>query len=81
MNMFSRKYEYEADEFAARLGYGHHLQVSLTKLEVENSMNFKRHWLVSLFRDRSCFDWDLMDSHPSFAERCSRMNEVEKKMK
>lgn len=55
MNVFSRKDEYQADEFATQMGYGHHLRVALTKLEIENSMTFKTHWLVELFRHKSCY--------------------------
>lgn len=50
MHSFSRRYEYQADAYAVKFGYGHHLQVALTKLEVENAMSFKTHWLVSLFK-------------------------------
>ena len=55
MNALSRSHEYQADAFATELGYGHHLQVALTKLEVENSMTFKTHWLVSLCKHEYLF--------------------------
>ena len=55
MNTISRKYEYQADRFATEHGYGHHLKVALTKLNVENSSSIASHWLVSLVRN----------SHPS----------------
>lgn len=69
MNMVSRKYEYQADAFATQHGYGHHLKVALTKLNVENSSCIASHWFVSLVRN----------SHPSLLERCVAISAVEKK--
>ena len=70
MNTISRKYEYQADRFATEHGYGHHLKVALTKLNVENSSSIASHWLVSLVRN----------SHPSLLERCVAISAVEKKL-
>lgn len=52
MNILSRRFEYEADAFAANLGYGHYLKLALVKLNVENASSLKSHWLVSMIRHR-----------------------------
>lgn len=70
MNAISRKYEYQADRFATEHGYGHHLKVALTKLNVENSSSIASHWLVSLVRN----------SHPSLRERCMSIAAMEKRL-
>ena len=68
-NFESRKHEYQADAFAVKMGYGHQLNIALTKLNIENASSFTSHWLVSLVRN----------SHPTFVERCRAISELEKK--
>ena len=52
MHAIQRRYEYQADAFAAKSGYGQQLKTALVKLEVENASSLSNHWLVSLVRDR-----------------------------
>lgn len=80
MNAIQRRYEYQADAFATKNGYGPQLKTALVKLEVENASSLSNHWLVSLVRDK--WEWLqlLICSHPSLADRCTRVSEEEKKL-
>ncbi|KAF2456664.1 CaaX prenyl protease [Lineolata rhizophorae] len=59
MNMLTRKFEYEADAFAKKLGYGAELARSLIKLQVQNLSNMDADWMYSSYHY----------SHPSLTER------------
>lgn len=49
MNILSRKFEYEADAFAVRLGYSGDLAKSLIKLQVQNLSTMDADWLYSSY--------------------------------
>lgn len=49
MNVMSRKFEFEADAFAARLGYSTELAKSLIKLQVQNLSTMDADWLYSAY--------------------------------
>ena len=59
MNVLSRKNEYEADEFAHKLGYNQDLQRALVKIHIEN--------LGNLIPDKWYSAYHA--SHPSLVER------------
>ena len=80
MNAIQRRYEYQADAFATKNGYGPQLKTALVKLEVENASSLSNHWLVSLVRDKCGWMRLLICSHPSLADRCPRVSEEEKKL-
>ncbi|KAI5453819.1 zinc metalloprotease [Naganishia albida] len=70
MNALSRKYEYEADEFAADLNKGPQLSRALIKIMNENLASPHNDWLYSMYKH----------SHPTLVERLSRLNEYERKV-
>ncbi|KAI5801602.1 putative CAAX prenyl protease 1 [Peziza echinospora] len=49
MNVLSRKFEYQADEFAVGLGYSTELAKSLIKLQVQNLATMDADWLYSSY--------------------------------
>jgi len=49
MNVLSRKFEYEADEFAINLGYSTELAKSLIKLQVQNLATMDADWMYSSY--------------------------------
>ncbi|OCK82772.1 CaaX prenyl protease [Lepidopterella palustris CBS 459.81] len=59
MNMLTRSMEYEADAFAAKLGYNAELGSSLVKLQIQNLSSMDADWLYSSFHY----------SHPILTER------------
>jgi len=64
MNIFSRKNEFQADEFAVRLGMGNALISALKKLSVNNLSNLTPHPLYVFFHY----------SHPTLLQRIRRIN-------
>ncbi|GHJ83783.1 hypothetical protein NliqN6_0185 [Naganishia liquefaciens] len=69
MNALSRKYEYEADRFAADLKKGPELYRALIKIMNENLASPHNDWLYSMYKH----------SHPTLVERLTRLQEYEEK--
>lgn len=67
-NLFIRKNEYEADEYAKTCGYTEDLGKSLIKLNVENLSYFEADWLYSAYHR----------SHPLLTERLEAIGYVSK---
>lgn len=63
MNIVSRKFEYQADNFAADLGYTNELSQSLIKLQIQNLSTMEADWMYSSYHY----------SHPLLSERLSAM--------
>ncbi|KAL9627799.1 MAG: hypothetical protein Q9204_006324 [Flavoplaca sp. TL-2023a] len=59
MNILSRKFEFEADEFAVRLGYSTELAKSLIKLQIQNLSTMDADWMYASYHF----------SHPILPER------------
>jgi STE24 endopeptidase len=59
INVLSRKFEFEADAFAVKLGYADDLSKSLIKLQVQNLATMDADWLYS------CYHY----THPILPER------------
>ena len=59
MNITSRKFEYQADEFGAKLGYSRELASSLIKLQIQNLSAMDADWMYSAYTY----------SHPILTER------------
>jgi len=59
MNILSRKFEFEADAFAVRLGYRQELAKSLIKLQVQNLSTMDADWMYASYHY----------SHPILPER------------
>ena len=59
MNIISRRHEYQADEFGAKLGYAKQLASSLIKLQVQNLSAMDADWMYSAYTY----------SHPILTER------------
>ncbi|KAL8767464.1 MAG: hypothetical protein Q9209_006050 [Squamulea sp. 1 TL-2023] len=59
MNLLSRKFEFEADEFAVRLGYSTELAKSLIKLQIQNLSTMDADWIYASYHF----------SHPILPER------------
>ncbi|KAF8475553.1 peptidase family M48-domain-containing protein [Kalaharituber pfeilii] len=49
MNILSRKFEYQADEFAVKLGYSADLAKSLIKLQIQNLATMDADWMYSSY--------------------------------
>lgn len=64
-NMLSRKNEYQADNYAKKMGYGTALVNGLIKLSVKNLSNLTPHWLYVF----------LLYSHPTLLQRKARIEE------
>lgn len=65
-NFFSRKHEFEADEYAANTYNGKALQTALKKLSVDSLSNLKPHKLYVIFHY----------SHPPLRERLSAIDKL-----
>lgn len=65
MNLLSRKYEYEADEFSNKLGFGQELKNALITLHKENLSSLSTDWLFSAYHH----------SHPHLTERLRAIDE------
>ena len=59
MNILSRKYEFEADDFAQGLGYQAELARSLIKLQIQNLSTMDADWMYASYHF----------SHPILSER------------
>ncbi|KAL8908840.1 MAG: hypothetical protein Q9207_000566 [Kuettlingeria erythrocarpa] len=59
MNVLSRKFEFEADEFAVKLGYSTELAKSLIKLQIQNLSTMDADWMYASYHF----------SHPILPER------------
>jgi len=59
MNILSRKFEFEADEFAHKLGYSKDLAKSLIKLQIQNLSTMDADWMYASYHF----------SHPILSER------------
>ncbi|KAI4159052.1 MAG: hypothetical protein LQ342_006898 [Letrouitia transgressa] len=59
MNVLSRKFEFQADEFAVKLGYSKELAKSLIKLQVQNLSTMDADWMYASYHF----------SHPILSER------------
>lgn len=68
MTALSRKFEYEADAFAKRLGYATELGKALVKLNIDNLGFPVYDWLYSAWNH----------SHPSMLQRLARLDEDKK---
>ncbi|GAB5356896.1 hypothetical protein AAMO2058_000327800 [Amorphochlora amoebiformis] len=69
MNMWSRKCEFEADEFAVKLGYAPSLRSGLIKLQEENLGTMVPDWMYSAYHH----------SHPPLVQRLEAINAAGKK--
>lgn len=67
-NLFIRKHEYEADEYARLCGYTDDLGKALIKLNIENLSYMDADWLYSAYHR----------SHPILTERLNAINYVSK---
>ncbi len=63
MHLLSRKHEFEADEYAVKLGYANNLSSALIKLQIENLSSMDADWLYSSYHY----------SHPILSERLNAM--------
>ena len=59
MNILSRKYEFQADDFAKGLGYKTELAKSLIKLQIQNLSTMDADWMYASYHF----------SHPILSER------------
>jgi STE24 endopeptidase len=59
MNILSRRYEFQADEFAHKLGYSTQLARSLIKLQIQNLSTMDADWMYASYHF----------SHPILSER------------
>lgn len=59
MNILSRRYEFQADEFAQKLGYSTQLARSLIKLQIQNLSTMDADWMYASYHF----------SHPILSER------------
>ncbi len=64
VNRFSRKYEFQADSFAKKLGYQSQLATALVKLQVNNLSNVVADPVYSSYHH----------SHPLLAERLAALS-------
>jgi STE24 endopeptidase len=69
MNLLSRKHEYEADEYAVKLGYSASLSKALINLNIKNLSSPDADWLYSSYHH----------SHPILPERLDAINKKAKK--
>lgn len=59
MNIMSRRFEFQADEFARNLGYKTELATSLIKLQIQNLSTMEADWMYASYHF----------SHPILSER------------
>lgn len=64
MNILSRRYEFQADGFAKRLGYSKKLAHSLIKLQIQNLSTMDADWMYATYHF----------SHPILTERLRALN-------
>jgi len=64
INILSRKFEYEADQFAVKLGYSTELASSLIKLQIQNLGTMEADWMYSSYHF----------THPLLPERLRELN-------
>ncbi|EAA32128.3 putative zinc metallo-protease [Neurospora crassa] len=64
MNVLSRKFEFQADEFANKLGYNAELARSLIKLQIQNLSTMDADWMFATYHF----------SHPILTERLKALN-------
>jgi len=64
MNIMSRKFEYEADAFAVRLGYSADLARGLIKLQIQNLSTMDADWMYSAYHY----------THPILPERLRKLS-------
>jgi STE24 endopeptidase len=69
MNILSRKYEFQADEFAQKLGYSTELARSLIKLQIQNLSTMDADWMYASYHF----------SHPILSERLGALGWVDEK--
>ena len=69
MNILSRKFEFEADAFAVRLGYSKELAKSLIKLQVQNLSSMDADWMYAAYNY----------SHPILPERLGALGWADSK--
>mmetsp|Transcript_30255 Transcript_30255/g.42175 ORF Transcript_30255/g.42175 Transcript_30255/m.42175 type:complete len:172 (+) Transcript_30255:1018-1533(+) len=69
MTMWSRKCEFEADEFAVNLGYAPYLRSGLIKLQEENLGTMVPDWMYSAYHH----------SHPPLVQRLAAIDAAGKK--
>jgi STE24 endopeptidase len=67
MNILSRKYEFQADEFAQSLGYSTELARSLIKLQIQNLSTMDADWMYASYHF----------SHPILSERLGALGWVD----
>ena len=67
MNILSRKYEFQADEFAVKLGYSTELARSLIKLQIQNLSTMDADWMYASYHF----------SHPILSERLGALGWVD----
>lgn len=63
MNILSRRYEFQADEFAQKLGYSTELARSLIKLQIQNLSTMDADWMYASYHF----------SHPILSERLAAL--------
>lgn len=64
MNTLTRKYEFQADAFANKLGYNAELAKSLIKLQIQNLSTMDADWMYATYHF----------SHPHLSERLKALN-------
>lgn len=64
MNILSRKYEFQADAFARKLGYSTELAKSLIKLQIQNLSTMDADWAYATYHF----------SHPHLSERLKALD-------
>ncbi|KAL2867957.1 zinc metalloprotease [Aspergillus lucknowensis] len=64
MNILSRKFEFEADAFAVKLGFSEELSQSLLKLQIQNLSTMDADWVYASYHY----------SHPILPERLKALN-------
>ena len=67
MNILSRRYEFQADEFAQKLGYSTELARSLIKLQIQNLSTMDADWMYASYHF----------SHPILSERLGALGYYE----
>ncbi|KAK8066999.1 peptidase family M48 [Apiospora hydei] len=66
MNIISRRFEFQADEFARKLGYQQELAASLIKLQIQNLSTMDADWMYASYHF----------SHPILSERLKALDWV-----
>jgi STE24 endopeptidase len=64
MNILSRRFEFQADDFARNLGYSANLASSLIKLQIQNLSTMDADWMFASYHF----------SHPILSERLKALN-------